>query len=139
MSVPRVDVEHGLVVHPQLASFDRAVQRVPGPQVVDGAVVRRRVEHLGAVAPVLLRAVHGGVGVAQERLGRLALPVGHRDADRRGDEHFTFDERDGVGDHFREPLGDELGGLHARDVLAQDGELVATERARRRRRGASRR
>ena len=121
------DVEHRLVVHAQLAALDGAVQRAAGAEVVDGAVMRRDVEHLGAVAAVFLRAVHRGVGVAQEGLGRVALPVGHRDPDRDGDEHFPFDEGNRFGDHFRDALGDVLGGVHAGDVQAQHRELVATE------------
>ena len=103
------------------------MQRVADAQVVDGTVMRRDVEHLGSVATVFLRAVHRGVGVAQQRLGRIVLPVGHRDPDRGGDEHLSFDERDRLRDHLGNPFRDELGRLRARHVLAQHGELVATE------------
>ena len=37
------------------------------------------------------------------------------------------DERDRLGDHFRDALGDLLDGLHAGDVRAEHGELVAAE------------
>ena len=105
------DVEHRLVVHTQLAALDGAVQRAAGAEVVDHTVMRRDVEHLGAVAAVFLRAVHRGVGVAQERLGSVAMPVGHRDPDRDGDEHFAFDEGNRFGDHFRDAFGDVLDGV----------------------------
>ena len=75
-SVPASQVDDRLVVHAQLAALDRAVQLVAGAQVVDRAVVLAGVEQLGAVAAALLGAVHRGVGVAQQRLGRVAVAAG---------------------------------------------------------------
>ena len=122
-----VEVDHRLVVHAQLAALDGAVQRVAGAQVVDRAVVLARVEQLGAVAAEVLGPVHRGVGVAQQRLGRVGRAARQRDADAGGHEHLAFHERDRSRDRLGQPFGHQLGGLLAGDVVAQDGELVAAE------------
>ncbi len=126
-SVPVVEVDHRLVVHAHLAALDGAVQLVAGAQVVDRAVVFARVEQLGAVAAQLLGAVHRRVGVAQQRLGRVGAAARQRDADARGHEHLAFHERDRPRDRLGEPLRDELDGLLAGHVVAEDRELVAAE------------
>ena len=78
---PLLQLDDRLVVQAQLAALERAVQVVAGAQVADGAVVRLDRVELGASAPGLLGAVHGGVGVAEQRLGRLELAARERDAD----------------------------------------------------------
>ena len=78
--------------------------------------------------PVLLRAVHRGVGVAEQRLGRLELAARERDADARGDEHLAVGERDRLRQTaVRHALGELLRGRPRRGRRAEHGELVAAE------------
>ena len=96
-----LEVHDRLVVQPELAALERAVQLVAGAEVAHRPVVRVGLEHLGPCAALLLGAVHRGVGVAQQRLGRLELAARERDPDARGHEHLTLGERDRLRDRRR--------------------------------------
>ena len=71
-----------LVVQAQLVALDAAAQRGLEREAVADVLAHRLVEELDALAAVL-GAVHRGVGVADEVLGRLEAVARERDADAR--------------------------------------------------------
>ena len=77
--------------------------------------------------PWSFAAVHRGVGVAQERLGRLHVAARQRDADARGDVHLAVDEHDRLGHRRADAIGDLGRDRLVGHALAEHGELVAAE------------
>ena len=84
-----------------------------------------RVEQLGPVTALLLRPVHGGVGVAKERLGGAA--VGDGDPDAGGDDGLEPIEVERLAGNVQEPFSERVGLLDPVELLAHDDELVAAE------------
>jgi hypothetical protein len=68
-------------VQAQLVALHRPVQRALRLEAGDGLGAHDGVEEFAPVPAPLLGPVHGGVGVAQEALGRVGAAVGHGDAD----------------------------------------------------------
>ena len=84
------------------------------------------IEEFAPGPAVLLRPIHGLVGVADDRV-RIGIPLADRDADTGRDRHLAGLERDGFGHRTSHPVGDGDGLVFAADVLQQDHELVAAE------------
>ena len=88
----------------------------------------RLVEQLEAGPSEVLGAVHGGVGVAEQRLGMGELAVGQGHADAGGDRELAGAEHDRRRlERGRDAQGDGRGLVGVVDVAAHDHELVATE------------
>ena len=113
-------VDLGQEAQDELAAVQGAAQRDLGLVAACGARAHALVVDLVHAAAALLGAVHGGVGLAQQRLGVLGALGGQRDPDAR-----THGER------RAQRLGDALGHADrvplARHVLAQHRELVAAQ------------
>ena len=110
-------LDDALVVQPQLALADGAAQIGLEREAPRGRLVHLLGEELVVGAPELLRVVHGGVGVADQRLGIAAVVGEHRDADRAGDGELALVDRGGlrhVLDHFLRHLRDVGRALHLR-------------------------
>jgi hypothetical protein len=82
---------------------------------------------LGLVAALVLRLVHGGVGVGQERVGIGAVAREHADADRAGDEHVVAFEHERARQDVKHRLGDRARVAGPGQRRRQHGELVAAE------------
>ena len=122
-----LQLDDRLVDDAQLALLDPAPQLVLGPQPREHALAEHVVEQLVAAAAALLRAVHGGVGVAQE-VGRVGVGgLGDRDPDAGGDEVLARREHDRLVDRLRDALGNADRLVRAVELLAHDEELVAAE------------
>ena len=113
----RGEVDHGLVLHDELATLERAVQRRSGGQASLRLEPQRLVEHLDATPAAFLGAVHRRVRVAQQAL-RGGVLVGDGDAEAGRDVHL---------------LGPDVPAL-AQCVEDAFGDLFGLERPRRRRR-----
>ena len=121
------EIDHRLEEDPQLVPLERQPEllrplqlgQVPGPDP--------RVEDGVAVAADLLRLVHGGVGVAQEAVGRrlTVVGLGHGDADAGRRLDLMPVDEDRLGHRAEQPLGDLDRPLRGGEVLAHDHELVA--------------
>jgi hypothetical protein len=85
------------------------------------------IEEFASRPAVLLRTVHGLVGVADDHVRTVGSPLRDRDPDTRRDRHLAGLERDGFGYRTSYPVGDGDGLLFAPDVLQEDHELVAAE------------
>ena len=118
--------DHRLVVELQFLPLDRALQVVLDLHVLDHTRAHDLVEDLVAAAAALLGAVEGGVGVADQALGRLAAGA-DRDSDAGADEVLPPAQDERPGERLGDALGDPRGAALVADVLGEDGELVAAE------------
>ena len=91
----------------------------------DDTVAERLVEELGPGAPALLRPVHRGVGVAQERL--RGPVVDQRDADARGHDERGARDLERAAHDVEHALGQLVRRLRILDPFADHHELVAPE------------
>ena len=117
----------GLVVQDELA----ARKGPPEARLEGGALLRLFLhfprEELEAVAPRLLRAVHRGVDVRDERLGVGAVARVHPDADGRFDEEFALLHEERLGQD-PEDLARHGGGVGlSRDPVEEEQKLVAAD------------
>ena len=76
-----------------------------------------------------MAAVHGGVGVAQQRVGVAPVLGVERDADAGGDVEALALDQAGLGDGGRTASSRDRFGVLGLVDLEQDGELVAAEAA----------
>ena len=88
-------------------------------------LLHRCVEQLEARAAEVLRAVHRGVGIAQDFVGQVMAVVADRNADARREYKFGFAQREGLGHRGEDALRDLHSGRRERHVFQQDRELVA--------------
>ena len=110
------------------SSRSSAVAQAPlGEESGDGLSVHRLVEQLAPGAAAALRAVHRGVGVAQETRGALGRASGDGDSDARGDDDLGSIEGEGLVERLDGALGELDRLLLVGKVLADDDELVASE------------
>ncbi len=117
-----------LVEEPELVAVERVAQCPLGLEANDHMGAQGRVEDLGACPAALLRSVHRGIGVAQERLGSVVGSTRQRDPDARGRDHDApVRQRDGLGQRAREPFRHDPRVVFPAQALADDHELVATE------------
>src|SRR5690606_24142828 len=78
-------VDLGLEMHLELARLERVAQRALGADARDQFAVAPGVEHLAAVQARAARRERGGLGVAQQVVGRWRRQVA-REGDARGDD-----------------------------------------------------
>ena len=125
---PRLDRDLGLEVHAELLALDRAAQGALGVQARERALPRDLVEEHQPAAARLLRAVHRGVGVADEVLDVLVGIAGAARCRGSPTDMVSPCERwNGMLKRPQDPLGDRHRVLLVDDVLAEDRELVAAE------------
>ena len=123
-----LDAHDGLVVHAELAPFDRAAQVVLELQQPAGARVHRGVEHLVARLPQGLGAVHGGVGVAQELIGSdVVTRLVESQSDARPHGHLATVEVERLRERIQHTLRRCFYLMDGGHILEQDPELVAAE------------
>ena len=122
-----VEVDERLVVELELVALERVAQVVLEREALDHAAADVLVEELVARAAQVLGALHRHVGVAHERLGAVAEPVGDGDAEAGVDEDGLVAEHDRRGEAVEQPLGDLDRPALPGQALAQDGELVAAQ------------
>ena len=147
MTRPVAQLDDRLVVQHELVAVERAVQVVARSAARRPRGRGRRLEHLDACPAVVLRLVHRGVGVAEQRRPASSPSLGDRDADARGHEHLAR-RRSRIGSAIAsmQPLGDRstrprssATSSHSTHelVAAEAGDQVAG--AQRRRAAAARR
>ena len=119
-----------LVLHHELVVLQRAAQ--VGLELEPGDRGRVHLGFVDAVAalPLALRAVHRGVGVAQELVGVVAVGAGERDAGARVDEDLLARDEERRLERVDEALRGLARGRRRREALEQDRELVAAEASR---------
>ncbi len=118
----------GLVVNPELVALEGPPEVALRFQALQDLVAHSFFEHLVPGFAFLLGAVHGDVGVADERLGVGAVArTRDRDADarRHGDVAVLEDER--RLERRGQPVDDGEDRLLVGEPLEQDDELVAAE------------
>jgi hypothetical protein len=122
-----VEDEARLVVDAELASLDRLADGRLEVDPLDRPASGVLVEQLVARAALLLGAIHGGVGLAENRLGRDGGIGDHRDADAHRDRQLDPVYVDRLPRGLADAVSDQdhlaLGG----EVLEQKRELVAAE------------
>ncbi len=123
----RREAQDGLVMKDELAPG----QGAPEPALHRGALLRLLLhlprEELEAVAAGLLRAVHRGVHVRDERLGVLAVAGVEPDPDGRLDEELALLDQEGLGQDLQD-LARHRGGVGlARDPVQQEEKLVSAD------------
>ncbi len=122
-----VRLDDRLVVHGERLLRDRSAQRLLELHAFDRGRVHRGLEHPVAALAFPLGAVHRGIGVAQQQLGRDVAPAGECDTDARADPDRTIRqlerELQGVQDALRGPT--RL--IRSVQVVDEDRELVASE------------
>jgi hypothetical protein len=126
--LPVVEGDHRLVDEPQLALVERLAQRPLQLQALDRLAAHRGVEDLAASLAELLGAVHGRIGVAQQRVRVDAFArraAGDADA-RRDVARLALDDQR-IAQGLGEPAGDAQRVVLADHAGQQHGELVAAE------------
>ena len=123
----RGDIEDRLVVQLEFPQPDRAPQRGLQPQALVAALRERAGEGAVAVPAQLLRVVHRGVGVLQERLRIVAVLGVHGVAEARTHQHLVAVDREGAHHVVQDLLRHAVGAAVALQVLEDDHELVARE------------
>ena len=121
-----VELDDGLVVGHELSSLERVAQIALGLEALEGLGAHRLVEDLEAGLAVTLGLVHGGVGVAQDRVGGPEVR-GQDHADARARNHLGGAEPHRLADRGAEARDYLLRGRAVRHVKAEDRELVAAE------------
>ena len=121
-----LDVNDGLVVQAELLGLQCVRQLNFVVEAPDGALSERVVEYDDLCLAASFGAVHGNVGVSQERLDRTVVG-GERDTDARRHGKGDIGDVKGEPQHFEEPSRDIASVVRRGDVLEQDGELVAAE------------
>ena len=123
----RVERDDRLVHELELVVGERAGEVGFELQAFHGDAAHLRVVHEPARLAGRLGAVHGDVGVAEQR-GGGDVDAADRDADRCGDRHRLGGEHDRCRQRDEDPLGDDLGLVEwVGALLDEDRELVAAE------------
>ena len=122
-----VHVDLRLVEQLQLAALERVAQAALEVETLGGLLAHRVVEDLAARLAELLRAVHGGVGVAQQRLRVGDADRQRTHAEARGHEALAAVELDRRAQGAGQAVGDAAGGDLATGAGDHHGELVAAE------------
>ena len=121
------EIEARLIEQLELAAVERAPQVALELEPLLHHAVQLVREELEVVAAVLLRAVHRGVRVLQQRV-RVAAVVGvQRHADAAGDLELALRRAPRLRDHFQHPLHRRADGVRLALAVDQQHELVAAE------------
>ena len=108
--LPRAQIELGLVVQQQLVTTQRAVQVVLTIDPGHHLVAQRIVEEAHLPTAGALRAVHGGVGLA-EQLTPIAMPADQRDTHARRDPQLARADHEGIDQRGEQRFGPARRGL----------------------------
>ena len=122
-----IRVDNGLIVHLELVSVERAAQVVLQRQPLERGCGHGLGVGLVAVAPLLLRLVHGGIGVHQQGIEVLAIEGIDGDADAGVDEDLMGADPNRMRETADDAPGELRGVLGVVQPRHDDGELVATE------------
>ena len=125
--VPAAEREHGLVGERELLARQRVAQAPLDVQVDGHLGAQTLVEQLQPVAPRALGAIHGDVGLAQQRLRVPGGVVGDRDAHARRHAHLGGAHGERLLQSMEDPLGDHECLRVALQILCEDDELVAAQ------------
>ena len=120
---PHVDL--GLVVHDELPP-DGAVQRTLELEPFVGLLVEPGGVHGVGVPPLVLGAVHGGVGVLQQGVRLLAVPRVESHADAGRDVELVLAEVERLPERRQQLAGDAHGVVLLLQLGEEHDELVAT-------------
>ena len=120
-------VQLGLVVQHELVAFQGAAQLAFQVQALEGARVHVGGIETVATATLGLGAVHGRVGVAQQRFRVTAILGVHADADAETEKEFLTFQHEGMAHGVQQFLQDGRHVLGVVQVLQQDGELVPAQ------------
>ena len=123
---PARELDDRLVVHLDLVSLDGALETGDELLPTAYAQVHLRLVRRVAALPALFRAVHGGVGVAEDLVRGRDARDPDRDADARVDGHLAARDRERCVEGLDEARGDCLGVALA-VAAGKDGELVPAQ------------
>ena len=122
-----VEGDLGLIVNAQLGALDGLTQGLLELETLGRAVPRALVEELKACSAPFLGPVHGGVGVADDRVGSHR-GVGHDgDPDADCHRHLALAEHQRLGGGTADPVRDQHRLTLGLELLEQEGEFVAPE------------
>ena len=111
----------------ELVALDREAQLALEAHARERRDVHALLEIDVASAAAFLRAIHRGVGVAQELLGRRAVRGVERDADAGVEKLFGAGDDERRGHRLDDVLGDGFRVPRRLDVRQDDREFVAAE------------
>ena len=120
-------VDLRLVVEPQLVQLQGLAQLSLQQDALEGGVGHVLGIELVVVASPVLGAVHGGIGVLQQGLDRLAIAGIDADAHAGGDIELMGAQPQRRGEGLDEAVGLEGGLLPGGQVFRQHHELIAAE------------
>ena len=116
-----------LIVQRELDLLDRFANTGLKRQRLKRFLVQAWLEELPVVAPAFLRQIHRRIGIANERIWRLAISWKDTDADRRGNgQHLIFERKrlaDGLGNFF----SDRRDVLGVGECVKYHEKFIATE------------
>ena len=121
------EVELGLQPGLEAGFVHRVTQRVLQPHAVAGGFGLLFGVALDVVAALTLGLVHGGVGVADQGLGVVAVLREDADPEAGADEEFLMIDGQRRGQAGEDALGRAGGELLVVDVFDQDHEFIAAE------------
>ena len=121
------EVDERLVVDDELAALERAPQIRFGREPAAHPFGQLRAEELVVRAPGLFRVVHRGVGVAHQRLGRVAVARIECDPDAAVGVQLMSGDRERLREIGEDPCRYGLGFGGAGNVGDADDELVAPQ------------
>jgi hypothetical protein len=123
----RGELQAGLVVERQLRLLEGGAQAALDGAPLDGAGGHGRGEELVVVAPALLRPVHRGVGVPDERLRVLSVLGVEADPPARRHPHVPALDPEGLAERLLQLVRDLGHVLRVVDPREEQHELVAPE------------
>ena len=124
---PLADIDLRLIVEKELVAIQSFAQLTFETQLLESARVHRLGIELEVVAAIVLGAVHGGVGVADQAFGDDPVVRVDGDADAGGHQKSLAVELVGLGQRLAEAPRDIGGISDAVELRQQDDELVAAE------------
>ena len=121
------DVEHGLVVEDELVLPDGMAEAALQGQALEGGGVERGRAELIVVATLLLRPVHAGVGVLDERIRVAPVLRVEADADAGGGQELPVLDEEGRPQRVEDLLRDPRRVHHLGHAGEQQRELVPAQ------------
>ena len=122
-----VDLSLRLVVQYQLSKLERAIQFTFEFEPRRRGDVHRSRVVLKAVLAFLLRVIHRGVGVLEQRLRLIAVERIDSDTDRRGRIHAMVADSNGIAHRVEDAVGHHAGFFGGADARKDDREFVAAQ------------
>src|ERR1700754_833661 len=122
-----LEIDERLIERHELVARERTAQVAFQFQQRKGLAAQAIVEHGGAMAAFVLRAVHRRVGVTEQFLRSRVFGRRQGDADRGGGEDPLRTQAEWCLQLRDDALGDMRGGLRIDDAFDQYGEFVAAQ------------